>query len=150
MGILDEEITPELLEAERERAAQRRAEKKKRLDARKARAAKGIRLEEDIQEDILRWLRAHGLLVARLDASAQLNARGYRELTDHTGWPDIIGMLPDGKFLGIEVKSKTGSLRDSQVRFFDAVNAVAGANHVCFVARSVEDVIAVFTARGYL
>lgn len=53
------------------------------------------------------------------------------------GSPDIIGILPGGKFLGIEVKATRGKLSPDQERFMDDINRLGG---VTFIARSVKDV----------
>jgi len=54
------------------------------------------------------------------------------------GVADILGIMPDGRLLAIEVKSKTGHLTPEQRRFIDAVN---NRNGLAFVARSIEDVL---------
>ncbi len=54
------------------------------------------------------------------------------------GLPDIIAVLPpNGRFLGLEVKSATGRLREAQERFRDQLEASGG---IYVVVRSVEDV----------
>jgi hypothetical protein len=56
-----------------------------------------------------------------------------------TGQPDISAILPGGKFLGLEVKSKLGKLSEHQKLFLKRIND-AGA--IGAVVRSVDDVIA--------
>lgn len=53
------------------------------------------------------------------------------------GCSDILGQLVDGRFLAIEVKTRTGRVRDSQLEFLDKVR---DANGVAVLARSVNDV----------
>jgi len=53
------------------------------------------------------------------------------------GVADIIGVLPDGRFLAIEVKSKTGKASPEQIEFIKKINFMGGK---AFIARSVEDV----------
>ncbi len=53
------------------------------------------------------------------------------------GVADIIGCLPGGQFLAIEVKSKVGRLSPDQKIFLKTVNDLGGK---AFMARSVEDV----------
>lgn len=53
------------------------------------------------------------------------------------GAPDIIAVV-DGRFLGIEAKTKTGRLREDQKICRDAIEASGGTY---IVARSVEDVM---------
>ena len=55
------------------------------------------------------------------------------------GSADLIGITPCGRFLAVEVKTKTGRVRPEQQRFIDAVNAKGG---VAGVARSPADALA--------
>jgi hypothetical protein len=52
--------------------------------------------------------------------------------------PDIVGVLPGGKALYIEVKTATGRLSPHQEKF---LSILENAGAVAFVARSVEDVM---------
>ena len=54
------------------------------------------------------------------------------------GGSDIIGWTPDGKFLAVEVKTKTGRATKEQIRFIDAVNNSGGIAGIC---RSPEEAI---------
>jgi hypothetical protein len=54
------------------------------------------------------------------------------------GVPDIIGILPSGVILGIEVKRPGGKVRPDQVEFIERINR---SNGVAFVASSVEEVV---------
>lgn len=53
------------------------------------------------------------------------------------GSSDLIGWMPDGRFLAIEVKSKRGRLSKAQRNFLDAVNRFGG---VGIEARTLDDV----------
>ncbi len=53
------------------------------------------------------------------------------------GSSDILGIMPDGRFLAVECKTKTGRLTDLQQGFLAEVEARGG---VAIVARRVEDV----------
>ena len=74
-------------------------------------------------------------------------ARVYRRKDDslgrsffkagHPGLSDIIGIMPDGRFLAIEVKAEKGRVAPHQQEFIDSINARGG---VAFVARSVHEV----------
>ena len=55
-----------------------------------------------------------------------------------TGGSDIIGISPAGRFIAIEVKTRTGRVSPEQQRFIDAVNRAGG---IAGVARSVEDAL---------
>lgn len=54
------------------------------------------------------------------------------------GSSDIIGITPTGRFLAVEVKTKTGRVSKDQALFIDAVNKAGG---VAGIARSTEDAI---------
>lgn len=103
------------------------------------------RTEHPVQTEILEYL-------ALLGVEAWRNNVGRRGgiTFGKAGLPDILGFLPDGRFLAIEVKRpKGGRNRPKQVEFIDKAKK-AGA--VAFFARSVEEVQAVFAferaARG--
>lgn len=53
------------------------------------------------------------------------------------GVSDILGILPGGRFLAIEVKAKYGKPSPEQVLFLDKITKSGG---VGFIAKSVEDV----------
>lgn len=64
----------------------------------------------------------------------------YRALTglaNARGMPDLIGILPDGRFLAIEVKTAKGKVSDEQFKVIDEINQAGG---LAFVARSLDDV----------
>jgi hypothetical protein len=54
------------------------------------------------------------------------------------GSSDIIGWMPDGRFLAVECKAKGGKLSDAQCDFISGLNRSGG---VAIVAYSVDDVI---------
>lgn len=53
------------------------------------------------------------------------------------GVSDILGILPSGRFLAIELKSATGTLTTEQKAFLEAINASGG---LAFMARGIDDV----------
>ena len=53
------------------------------------------------------------------------------------GSADILGLLPSGRFLAIEVKTKTGLQNDKQMEFESNINV---NNGLYILARSLEDV----------
>lgn len=53
------------------------------------------------------------------------------------GQPDVMGQLPDGRFLALEVKRPTGRVRPEQAEFLAKVARHGG---VAAVVRSVDDV----------
>ena len=54
------------------------------------------------------------------------------------GVADVLGLLPDGRMLAIEVKTPKGRVSPSQQKFLDRVNKSGG---VAFVARDLIDVV---------
>jgi len=61
------------------------------------------------------------------------------------GCADLIGIGPGGRFLGIETKSASDSMRESQKNFRAMVERLGG---IYIVARSVEDVDRALEAAG--
>lgn len=60
--------------------------------------------------------------------------RAFRGLK---GVSDILGVLPDGRFLAVECKGPKGKPSPEQVEFIENVRKMGG---VAFVARSLQDV----------
>jgi hypothetical protein len=57
------------------------------------------------------------------------------------GFPDRAGLLPDGRWLFIEVKKPGGTFREGQKAFLEAARA---AGHIAFHARSVDEALEKF------
>lgn len=70
--------------------------------------------ERAVQKAILAWLGANGCLVAVTDAGTAHKAGAYFGDAIPAGWPDITGLLPSGRFLGIEVKAPGGRQSPAQ------------------------------------
>jgi hypothetical protein len=89
--------------------------------------------ENNIQRQILEWLKLNHI-------EAWRNNTGRRGGVSYgkKGLPDIIGYLPDGRFLGIEVKSKNGKISKEQNEF---IQRAKESSALCFVANDVVDVI---------
>jgi len=93
----------------------------------------GMNLSEtEIQKQILDYLTTVGIFAWR-------NNSGRRGKVSYglPGSCDILGILPDGRFLGIEVKGPTTKVQDNQYHFMRTVN---DNNGLAFIAYSVEDV----------
>jgi hypothetical protein len=91
--------------------------------------------ESAIQRDILDYLGKRGILATRKQ-SGRVHVGGGWVHQGGAGWPDIIGILADGRFLGIEVKAAEGRIRASQQDFL----ARCPERALVFFARSIEDV----------
>jgi hypothetical protein len=99
--------------------------------------------ETDIQRSIMDFLHARGIFCWRNNSTGIYDPvrKIYRKNTGKysiNGVSDILGILPGGKFLAIEVKSASGKLSDDQKFFINQIKLKGG---VAFTARSIEDVI---------
>ena len=89
--------------------------------------------------EVLKALKAHPAVAwceRQNSGAARIGSRFVR-----FGWPgcpDILGMLRGGRFLGVEVKSKTGRLRPEQSVFLERIRIDGG---VAFVAHDLRDVM---------
>lgn len=97
--------------------------------------------EKDIQNAILDYL-AHcpGRYWANNNTGTYDPVKKcFRRTPRHfiAGVSDIIGVLPDGTFVAIEVKTPKGRLSESQKIF---LNNIQECNGIAFVARSVLEV----------
>lgn len=92
--------------------------------------------EFEIRDQIVSFLEKKGIMCWK-DPKPAFKP-GKRAFKKSNGVPDILGILNDGTFLGIEVKTPEGRVRPEQTEFME--NAITkGA--MCFIARSVDDVI---------
>lgn len=62
------------------------------------------------------------------------------------GSADILGCLPDGRFLAVECKAGRNGLTNQQREFLDNINK---CNGLAICVRSVDDLIQVFEEQGY-
>jgi hypothetical protein len=72
--------------------------------------------ERAVQKAVLLCLRAHGAMVAVTDAGAAYRAGAFFGDALPAGWPDITGVLPDGRFIGVECKAPGGRQSAAQKR----------------------------------
>ena len=93
--------------------------------------------ERAVQKAVLGWLRANGCLVAVTDAAAAYRAGAFFGDAVPAGWPDITGLLPEGRFIGVECKAPSG--RQSQAQKAMELE-IRMRNGIYIVARCVEDV----------
>jgi len=96
--------------------------------------------ESDIQRAILELLAYRRIFAVRVNVGmVPTGAAGKSAWRKSTmkGMADIIGVLPGGRFLAIEVKAPGGKATAEQQEFLDAVNKAGGA---AFVARSTREV----------
>ena len=96
------------------------------------------RPEKDIQKDICRFLEMRHLVFTPTNSKmwpSKTKGKFFRS-GGKVGWPDITGLLPNGRLFCIEVKGKHGQVSPDQRRVMDQIAASGG---VVGVARCVED-----------
>lgn len=83
--------------------------------------------ERVIQAQILQWLKDAGILHWRQQSGTVF--LGHRSIRmGPEGLPDIVVIVPpNGKVVGLEVKSAKGRLRPSQVSFKERLTSVGGS-----------------------
>lgn len=103
--------------------------------------------EKEIQRAILQYLELVGIVAWRNNTGAIVSHyKGHTRLIKfgHKGSCDILGVLPGGRFLGIEVKDEKGKVSEDQQNFIDAINFKGG---LAFVARTLEEVMEKLNAK---
>ena len=95
-------------------------------------------LEKDLQRAIIHYLRIHGCICGKVNASAGVfnNIRLKSNLL-FVGVPDILCFHPIGGQTWIEVKTETGILSDEQLKFQCLCD---DAHQKYILARSLKDV----------
>lgn len=98
--------------------------------------------EKAIENQILHYLYKKNIFAWKNQSTGVFDPikRIYRKSNNPfhiKGVSDILGILPDGRFLAIEVKSATGRASEEQKHFLWQINAKGGK---AFLARSIEDV----------
>lgn len=91
--------------------------------------------EFEIRSEIVNFLEKKGLMVWKDPKPA--SKPGKRAFKKSNGVPDILGILSDGTFFGIEVKRPGEEMSEKQKEFQQRA-LQRGA--MCFVAYSLEDV----------
>jgi hypothetical protein len=89
--------------------------------------------ENQIKTDICDWLQSRGYLFTLHIRSKQKFKPKYAR----NGWPDIVGVCPNGKALLIEVKKPGGTLSIEQHKVLERAKAMGA---ITVVAVSVDDV----------
>ena len=92
--------------------------------------------EKEFQRAALEYLRMCGCVVWPMTSG--LLKRGGRYIrTGPTGAPDIVGLVPGGRFIGVECKTRRGRLTTKQAEFLDAISAAGG---IAVEARTLDDI----------
>jgi len=93
--------------------------------------------ERAVQRACLGELRRLGAIVAVTDAGAAYRAGAFFGDAIPAGWPDITGLLPDGRFIGVECKAKCGRQSAAQKAIAQQIRQ---RNGIYVLAYSIEDV----------
>jgi len=93
--------------------------------------------ERAVQKACLAVLRQLGALAAVTDAGAAYRAGAFFGDPIPRGWPDITGLLPDGRFVGVECKAPRGRQSAAQKRMEAEIRK---RNGIYILAHSAEDV----------
>lgn len=91
--------------------------------------------ETELQHEILQYLKLRNIFCWRNNAGLVIKGRVIH--MSPAGSPDIIGVMPDGRFLGIEVKLPRKDLSDKQAELFAKLR---DNKAYCFVAHSTTEV----------
>lgn len=95
--------------------------------------------ESDVVRTCLDYLTIRGVWAWRQNQGAvPLKGGGYRRFVGVRGQSDIIGVLPGGRFLALEIKTKTGRLSTCQKQFLEDVRRQGG---LALVIRDVRDLV---------
>lgn len=92
--------------------------------------------ESDIVRGCLELLKVRGIFAWRQNSGAVPVGKRFIRFTSINGVADILGILPDGRLLAVECKTKTGKVSPDQ-RYFQQM--IAENNGVACVVRSVEE-----------
>ena len=106
---------------------------------------KRLKPERAVQKVCLLWLRSRGALVAVTDAGAAYRAGVFFGDAIPAGWPDITGLLPDGRFIGVECKAPGGRQGQAQKAM---EREIRKRNGIYILARCAEDVEEGIKAHG--
>jgi len=102
----------------------------------------GLISETDIVKSILEYLTLRRFLCKRNNAGMMYGkstkGKSWAVKIGEAGWPDIEGITKDGRYFGVEVKTKKGRLSPAQKEVGEKIIESKG---IWFVARSVDDVI---------
>jgi len=94
--------------------------------------------ESAVVRQCLQWLHRRGALACRTNSGVLHLANGNWMHTGVPGWPDITGLLPGGRFIGVECKARRGGRQSPDQARME--REIRGRNGIYVLARGVEDV----------
>ena len=92
--------------------------------------------ERTVQRGCLAVLHELGALVAVTDAGAAYRAGAFFGDAVPAGWPDITGLLPGGRFVGVECKALSGRQSTAQK---EMVHEITRRGGIYVLAHGAED-----------
>jgi hypothetical protein len=105
--------------------------------------------EADLLQQCRQVLQALGVFHWRTNCGAALaetnGRRRYIRFTSMSGVADLIGILPGGRMLAVETKSRRGRLRPAQAVFLDEVRRAGG---VGVVVTDISELLMALAAEG--
>lgn len=98
--------------------------------------------ENQVQKEVLRYLKAQGVFCWRNNNTAVYDQRlgFYRAFDGLKGVGDILGILSDGRFLSVECKSSTGKASPDQILFVKRCTLLGG---LCVIVHSLDEMKAI-------
>lgn len=98
--------------------------------------------ENQVQKEVLSYLKRNGIFCWRNNNTAVYDQRlgFYRTFDGLKGVGDILGILPDGRFLSVECKSSTGKASPDQILFVKRCTHLGG---LCVVVHSLDELKAI-------
>jgi hypothetical protein len=103
--------------------------------------------EGRVKAECLKYLDRCGLFAWNNPTGAAQVRPGKFMHFGKAGSADIIGVLPGGRFLAVEVKAKGGRLTPEQSAFLERVRALGG---ITILARSFRDIDNALRQNGYI
>ncbi len=101
------------------------------------RPSAGSSREAPVLRACLQWLRKHGVFAWR-NNSGMLWANGQPVAFGYPGSADILGLLPDGRFLAVECKSEKGRQSPLQKTFEENIKRNNGVYVLAYSAADLE------------
>lgn len=95
-----------------------------------------MKKETTIQKGIINWLLYHQCFIWRNNSGSYETAAGHYVSYGFKGSPDIIGIMPDGRFIGCEIKTEKGRQKKEQKQFEERCKK---NNGLYFIIRSIDD-----------
>lgn len=98
--------------------------------------------ENEVLKESLAVLKKHNIFCWRQNTGAFKTQNGGFFRSSMAGVSDILGILPDGRFLAVECKrEKGGVLSEKQKEFLENIDKNKGVAIVCSNAENLEKII---------